>query len=73
MRGRVLLQNFAHAHHESTSVQADLIRWFENCEMRSFVLADEGALPSSHGGAPLHDPLHFPGGAACVLGAQRHK
>jgi len=44
----------------STVVQGELHRWFENCELRSIVVAQEQAT-SKH-----HDPFHFPGYAAPV-------
>lgn len=43
--------------HDSPVVQGELHRWYENCEMRTVVLADGGAA------AAPQDPLHFPGGA----------
>ncbi|WIA10112.1 hypothetical protein OEZ85_010319 [Tetradesmus obliquus] len=39
----------------SMTVQGELHRWFENCELRSIVVADEQS--DTHG----HDPQHFPG------------
>lgn len=44
----------------STLVQGELHKWFENCEMRSIVVADEQAMNK------LPDSAHFPGFAAAV-------
>jgi hypothetical protein len=44
----------------STLVQGELHKWFENCEMRSIVVADEHAVNKQP------DPSHFPGFAAAV-------
>lgn len=44
----------------STLVQGELHKWYENCEMRSIVVADEQAVNKQP------DPSHFPGFAAAV-------
>ncbi|BDA43351.1 Phosphoglycerate mutase-like protein [Coccomyxa sp. Obi] len=49
-----LMQNFGHQ--VSTTVQGELRRWYENCEMRTVVICDGGG---ESGGL---DPLWFPGG-----------
>jgi hypothetical protein len=46
----------------STAVAGELHRWFDNCEWRSIVVADELATD----GDRSHDPLHFPGFASAV-------
>ncbi|KAG1676426.1 hypothetical protein FOA52_002246 [Chlamydomonas sp. UWO 241] len=43
----------------STHMQDGLHKWYENCEMRTYVLAD-----TVH--APPRGPLHFHGGKACA-------
>ena len=52
------LSNYGLGH--STDVQGELHRWFENCELRSVVLADADA-----GKQPAH-PHAFPGFASHV-------
>ncbi|KAK9915171.1 hypothetical protein WJX75_005575 [Coccomyxa subellipsoidea] len=49
-----LMQNFGHQ--VSTTVQGELRRWYENCEMRTVIISDGGG---ESGGL---DPLWFPGG-----------
>jgi hypothetical protein len=44
----------------SQTVQGELHRWFENCELRSVVVADEQAAHKKT------DLAHFPGFAASV-------
>lgn len=44
----------------STLVQGELHKWFENCELRTIVVADEQAMDKQQ------DPGHFPGFAAAV-------
>lgn len=44
----------------STLVQGELHKWFENCELRTIVVADEQAMDKQQ------DPAHFPGFAAAV-------
>lgn len=44
----------------SSTVQGELHRWYENCELRSIVVVDEQA--NSKGS----DPHHFPGFASSV-------
>eukprot|EP00877_Chromochloris_zofingiensis_P012637 jgi/Chrzof1/7627/Cz02g30220.t1 len=53
-----MLTNFGH--HDSTMVQGELHKWFENCELRSVVLVDHGALQSRQ------DPYHYAGYPATV-------
>lgn len=48
-----MMSAFGHA--AAPSVQSELHKWFETCELRTVVLADEGG---AHGHA---DMLHFPG------------
>ena len=40
---------------DSTVVQGELHRWFENCELRSILVADHGAMDRPA------DPFAFPG------------
>jgi hypothetical protein len=49
-----MMKNFGHPNF-ATTVQGELHRWYENCEMRSVVLCDAGG----RGGV---DPTWFPGG-----------
>jgi hypothetical protein len=44
----------------STLVQGELHKWFENCELRTIVVADEQAMDKQR------DPAHFPGFATAV-------
>jgi hypothetical protein len=46
----------AFGHSAAPPVQSELHKWYDNCEMRTVVLADEG------GTHPHPDPLHFHGG-----------
>lgn len=41
-------------------VQGELHKWFENCELRTIVVADEQAMDKQR------DPAHFPGFATAV-------
>lgn len=59
---RFFLKSFGH--NAATVVQGELHRWFENCEMRSVVVCDEG------GGQHRHPDLtHFRGGEHSGKGA----
>lgn len=49
-----------YGHEARPLVQGELHRWFENCELRSIVVADEQAANKQQ------DPCHFPGFAAAV-------
>jgi hypothetical protein len=47
------------------TVQGTLHRWYENCEMRSIVLADEAATAPAELRASADD-WHFPGGSKAL-------
>lgn len=53
-----MMSNFAAE--ASPVVQGEVHRWFENCELRTVVVADEQAADK------VQDPGHFPGFAAAV-------
>ncbi|KAG2499069.1 hypothetical protein HYH03_003252 [Edaphochlamys debaryana] len=55
------------AHQAAQPVQAELHKWYENCEMRSVVLSDDSEEGAEAVGA-VKDPWHFAGGAAAVGG-----
>jgi hypothetical protein len=49
-----MLQNFGVT--AAPNVQGELHKWYENAEMRSVVVGDEGGCNG------VQDPFHFPGG-----------
>ncbi|KXZ41269.1 hypothetical protein GPECTOR_589g656 [Gonium pectorale] len=61
------LSCFAHA--AAPAVQAELHKWYDNCEMRSVILTDDSMDGAAAAAAHGPDPWHFPGGAHVGEGA----